>query len=124
MKNVFQVKESDNNLALKAIRCELQTDNQNVIYLEMHLKNDTHKTLVVKQMENPVIEFKYKKHIQVGVDQYYKFEMEIIRKDKNISIENLNLNFRISVKEIKDLFSKTNILSPSTSSSIFFIFYF
>lgn len=84
----------------------------------MHMKNDTHKTLVVKQMENPVIEFKYKKHLQTGVDQYYKFEMEITRKDKNISIENLNLNFRISDKEIKDHFSKTNILGPSSLSKL------
>ena len=112
------MKESDNNLILKAIRCELQTENQNVIYLEMHVKNDTHKTLVVKQMENPVIEFKYKKHLQIGVDQYYKFDMDISRRDKNISIENLNLNFRISNKETKDHFSKTNILGPSSSSKL------
>lgn len=120
LKNVFQVKESDNNLTLKAIRCELQTENQNVIYLEMHVKNDKHKTLIVKQMENPVIEFKYKKHIQIGVDQYYKFEMEILRKNKNIFIENLNLNFKISDKEFKDHFSKTNILGSASSSKFIY----
>lgn len=87
----------------------------------MHVKNDTHKTLIVNLMENPVIEFKYKKHLQIGVDQYYKFEMEIIRRDKNITIENLNLNFRVSDKEIKDHFSKTNILGPSSSSKFLFL---
>ena len=86
----------------------------------MHIKHDTHRTILVKQLENPVIELKYKKHIQLGLDQYYKFEMEIIRKDKNISIENLNLNFRISDKDIKDHFSKTNILGGSNSTSKFF----
>jgi len=123
LKNVFQVKESDNNLSLKAIRCELQTDNSNVIYIEMHIKNDLHKSIIVKQMENNVIEFKYKKHIQVGLDQYYKMEIEIIRKDKNISIENLNMNFRISDKDIKDTFSRTNILEPG-STSIYSLKYF
>lgn len=116
LRNVFQVKETDNNLILKAIRCELQTDNQNVIYLEMHVKHDSHKTLLVKQMENPVIEFKNKKHIQMGLDQYYKFQMEIIKKDNNISIQNLNINFKISDKEIKDNFNRTNILTSHSSS--------
>jgi len=119
LKNVFQVKESDNNLTLKAIRCELQTENQNVIYLEMHIKNDPHKSIIVKQMENNVIEFKYKKHIQIGLDQYFKMEIEIIRKDKKISIENLNLNFRISDRDIKDTFTKTNILEPGSTSKSF-----
>lgn len=82
----------------------------------MHIKNDPHKSIIVKQMENNVIEFKYKKHIQIGLEQYYKMEMEIIRKDKNISIENLNLNFRISDKDMKDTFNKTNLLEPGSTS--------
>jgi len=82
----------------------------------MHVKNDSHKIVLVKSMDIPVIEFKYKKHIQIGLEQFYKFEIEITRKDKNIHIENLNLNFKISDKEMKDHFSKTNILGLNSSS--------
>ena len=120
LKNVFQVKESDNNLILKAIRCELQTNNNNVIFIEMQTKQDRDKTVIVKKIENQVIEFNYKKHIQVGYEQFHKFEMEIIRKDKNISIENLNLNFKVMDKEFKEQFGRTNLLGNSSNSKIKF----
>jgi hypothetical protein len=74
----------------------------------MQIKQDRDKTLIVKQIENQVIEFIYKKHIEIGLEQYHKFEMEIIRKDKNISIENLNLNFKVMDKEFKEQFGRAN----------------
>ncbi len=116
LKNVFQVKESDNNLILKAIRCELLTDNNNVIYIEMQIKQEKDKILIVKQIENQVIEFNYKKHIEIGLEQYHKFEIEVIRKDKNISIENLNLNFKVMDKEFKEQFNRANFVGNSLTS--------
>lgn len=83
----------------------------------MSVRQDRDKTVLVKQMESQVIEFNYKKHIQIGLEQYHKFEMEIIRKDKNISIENLNLNFKVLDKEFKEHFGKTSLLGSGTNST-------
>lgn len=79
---------------------------------------------IVMPLDTPVIEFRHKKHIQFGIDQYYKFELEIIQKEKNISIENINLCFKISERDLKELGGKTQGLLSSVSSSNFFLMFF
>jgi hypothetical protein len=75
------------------------TNNANVLYYEINIRIDKDKILQIKTSQIDLLEFKYLKKIKIGMNQFYNFECEIIKKDSDIEIDNINLKFTIIGEE-------------------------
>lgn len=77
------------------IRCELLTNEMNAIFFELTNKATKDKILNIKNSHPKLLEFKYLKKIRVGIGQYYNFECEMSKCEKEMHIEDINLRFEI-----------------------------
>jgi hypothetical protein len=88
------IKDSDKNLKLKAIRCELQNANDNVLYFEIDLsKIQKQNVIQVRQPPSEILEFKYQQANKIGINQFYNFECFLTKKVEDLEIDNINLRF-------------------------------
>jgi hypothetical protein len=87
------IKESDKNLKLKSVRFEILTPQENSIYFEMDIKSDKEKIVNLKNLTSNILEFDYKKNIDIGLEQYYNFDCELIKKDPVVQVDHILLKF-------------------------------
>ena len=106
------IKENDRNLKLKSLRCELLTDNGNVIYFEVNNKTEIDKVITIRNTETNVLKIEHLKNIKIGSNQYYNFECEIMKIRDDIDIDNLNLRFVLQDNEQPNI-SKSFIADKS-----------
>ncbi len=99
------IKDTDKHLRLKIFRFELF--GQNNIILEHPFPVNKEKVIHISTHDNDILEFNYKKNHYAGVDQYYNFVCELIKKEENIEVETVRIKYSI-LDDTTKMFTSSN----------------
>ena len=81
-------------------------------FLEINLKTEKEKIILIKNLSTNVLEFDYPKNLTLGVDQYYNFECGIKKIDDSLEVDNITLKFSLN-NENEDFMYKSVANIPS-----------
>jgi hypothetical protein len=59
----------------------------------MDIKSEREKIVNLKNLSSNILEFNYKKNLEIGLEQYYNFDCEVIKKDPGVQVDHLLLKF-------------------------------
>jgi hypothetical protein len=67
----------------------------NSIIFEHPFPINKEKVIHITTHDNDILEFKYDRNHYTGVDQYYNFVCEMIKKEENIEVDTIQFKFSI-----------------------------